>query len=111
MLKIDIAEQNNAAILNIEGEIDLYSSPKVREALLKLAEKKHLLIIVNLEKVSYMDSSALATLIEGWQKSAGYGGKFRLAALQDSVKDVFELSNLDKVFEIFTTVDEVLQAS
>ena len=108
MLKVNVTEQDSAAIINIEGEVDLYSSRQVREALLKLTEAKSNLIVVDLKAVGYMDSSGLATLIEGLQKSAEYGGKFRICQLQQGVKDVFELSNLDQVFEIHETLETAL---
>ncbi len=110
MLKIDITPQSAAAIVAIEGEIDLYSSPKLREALLKLTAQKTPAIVLNLDKVNYTDSSGLATLIEGLQASSKYGGKFVLTNMKDGVREVFQLSHLDKVFEIYPSPEEALQA-
>src|SRR5437762_5608769 len=67
---------------------------------------KHL--VVDLSRVTYMDSSGLAVLIEGMQKVQEYGGKFALAGPQESVQHIFEIARLDQVFQIFPNVDSAL---
>jgi len=107
-LNIKVQTKDQYVLLNIEGDVDLYSSPDVREALLKLTKKKTPTILVNLEKVPYMDSSGVATLIEGLQQCNKYQGRFSLVSLRDNVREVFELTRLDKIFEIHKDVNEAL---
>ena len=109
MLKIDLIHQHPAAIIAIEGEVDLYSSPQVRDTLMGLTELQHPAIVLNLEKVTYMDSSGLATLIECLQATGKYSGKFILTHMRQEVREVFQLSQLDKVFTIFETLEEGLK--
>ncbi len=109
MLNIEITHQDSAAIVVISGEVDLYSSPKVRESLLALTKKEQPAIVINLQDVGYMDSSGLATLIEGMQSSAKYGGKFLLTNLREGVLEVFQLSQLDKVFKIYDSPETALK--
>lgn len=90
----------------IEGEVDLYSSPEVRTIILNLTKSKTPAIVVDLGQVSYMDSSGVASLVEGLQQAGKYRGHFILANLQNAVRDVFELSRLDKVFDIHETLEE-----
>lgn len=92
-------------IVEIFGEVDLYSSPELRSTLIELTGKKHKHILVDLENVKYMDSSGVATLVEALQQVGKYSGKLKLANLRDAVKDVFELSRLDKVFDIYVSVE------
>lgn len=108
MLKIDITHPNRAALAAVAGEVDLYSSPQLRSALLKLAAGKPPAIVVDLAGVTYLDSSGLATLIEALQESAKYAGKFVLSGLRPEVRSVFELSRLDKVFEIYDSSEDAL---
>ncbi|RMD89255.1 MAG: anti-sigma factor antagonist [Calditrichaeota bacterium] len=110
MLKVNESKIDSVAIIEIEGEVDLYSSPEVRKVIMRLTKNQTPTILVNLGKVSYMDSSGVATLVEGLQQANKYGGKLKLANLQDSVKEVFELSRLDKVFDIYDNVEEALQS-
>jgi len=102
-------EQPN--VLPLEGEIDLHVSPEVAESLRTLIAKKPKVVVVDLTKVPYLDSSGLAVLIEGMQNVQEYDGKFALAGVQESVKHIFEIARLDQVFQIFPTVDEALAAN
>jgi anti-sigma B factor antagonist len=101
MLEVAVRNQQAATIVSIKGDVDLYSSPEVRKVIIGLTEKKTPVILVDLSKVSYMDSSGIATLVEGLQQSNKYKGKFKIFGLTMVVREVFELSRLDKVFEIY----------
>ena len=67
-------------------------------------------IVVNLGGVTYMDSSGVATLVEGLQLVNDYKGKLYMCHVQGVVNDVFELSRLDKVFTIFPNESDALNA-
>lgn len=110
MIDIKTKNKGNVAIVEIEGEVDLYSSPNLRNVLLDLTKAKNNAILVNLLNVKYMDSSGVATLVEALQQVGKYGGKLKIANLRNSVKDVFELSRLDKVFDIYDSVDDAAEA-
>ena len=97
-------------VLPLEGEIDLHVSPRVAESLRALAEKKPERLVVDLSRVTYIDSSGLAALIEGMQTVEAYGGKFVLAGVQENVRPIFEIARLDQVFIIFPHVDAALAA-
>jgi anti-sigma B factor antagonist len=98
-------------VLPLEGEIDLHVSPRVAMSLGVMIEQKPSRLVVDLSKVTYIDSSGLAVLIEGMQNVEAYGGKFVLAGLQDKVRPIFEISRLDQVFIIFPHVDAALSAT
>ena len=96
-------------VLQLEGEIDLHVSQGVAELLRPMVAKKPQVLVVDLEKVTYLDSSGLAVLIEAMQNVQKYGGKFALANVQESVKHIFEIARLDQVFQIFDNVDSALE--
>src|SRR5438552_16946797 len=79
-------------VLPLEGEIDLHVAPNIAASLNMMIEKKPLRLIVDLARVSYIDSSGLAVLIEGLQHVQQYGGKFALAGLQEHVRTVFDIA-------------------
>jgi anti-anti-sigma regulatory factor len=87
------ARQSRANVVPLKGEIDLHVSPTVTAAL---------------NNVIYIDSAGLAALIQAMQKVEGYGGKFMLAGLQETVRSIFEISRLDQVFQIFPDADAAL---
>jgi len=87
--------------LDITGDIDLAHSPVVRKALLQeIKEKKTPKVYLNLEKVRYIDSSGIASLVEGLKASRDQGSRLVLYGLSKSVREVMELSRLQKIFEI-----------
>ena len=98
-------------VLPLEGEIDLHVSPNVVASLQMMIEKKPKQLIVDLARVSYIDSSGLAALIEGMQNVQEYGGKFALASLQEPVRTIFEIARLNQVFRIFPDVNAALAAN
>ena len=110
MLSVNVVKSDNCAIVQIDGEVDLYSSPDLRKQLLELTGRQEKIIIVDLVNVKYMDSSGVATLVEALQQVGKYGGKLKLVNLRDAVKDVFELSRLDKVFDIYDSVETATKA-
>ncbi len=101
MIEVVTRQQQDTIVVSIKGDVDLYSSPSVRKAIIALTEKKTPVIMVDLSGVSYMDSSGVATLVEGLQQTGKYKGRFKLFGLGMAVREVFELSRLDKVFETY----------
>ncbi len=97
-------------IIPLEGEIDLHVSPRIAATLNAALKEQPRNLIVDLSKVSYIDSSGLAVLIEAMQNAEKYGGKFALAGLQENVKPIFEIARLDQVFRIFPDVNSVSSA-
>ncbi|HOT96917.1 MAG TPA: STAS domain-containing protein [bacterium] len=100
-LHLDTEQMGNVAVMNICGDVDLYSSPQLRKEILKLVSARDVRLVVNLDRVSYMDSSGLATLIEGLQHLNRNNGRMAVTGLRDAVKEVFELTRLDTVFTIY----------
>ena len=100
--------QSRSNVLPLKGEIDLHVSPSVTASLNEMINNKPARMIVDLSDVSYIDSAGLAALIQAMQKVEGYGGKFMLAGLQETVRSIFEISRLDQVFQIFPDADSAL---
>ena len=102
---------NSSNVLPLEGEIDLHVSPRIASSLQSLIATKPPQVVVDLSKVTYIDSSGLAVLIEGMQNVAAYGGRFALAGLQETVRPIFEIARLDQVFKIYPDVDAAFAAA
>jgi anti-sigma B factor antagonist len=101
-------ERDRSNVLPLKGEIDLHVSPSVTASLDSMIEKKPERLVVDLSDVTYIDSAGLAALIGAMQKVEGYGGKFLLAGLQETVRSIFEISRLDQVFQIFPDAEAAL---
>jgi anti-sigma B factor antagonist len=108
-LELLIDKRKGYSILKINGDVDLYSSPQLRKQILALANKKNCRILIDFLDVTYMDSSGVATLVEALQLTKKNGGKLRLFNLGQPIRDVFELSRLDRVFEIYDDEGQALE--
>ncbi len=102
-----ISEQNGRIIIALEGEIDLENAPMVRQALLDhLKSGKNLLI--DMAHVSYIDSSGIASLVEGLQVARKHGRDLALVSVSPRAHRVLELARLDKVFTIHADLSAAL---
>jgi anti-sigma B factor antagonist len=105
-LEIDIHEEHPSAdtvLLRVSGRINIHTSPMLRKRLKPLFSDGVRSVQVALDDVDFMDSSGIATLVEGLQWSRASGGEFLLTGLSDPVRDVFVLAKLDTVFDIRDT--------
>ena len=108
-IDINIVRNGACSVVHVEGDIDLKSSPELRAAIMDLFEKRgQERVILDLAGVSYIDSSGVASLVEGLQEAKKRGARFILSSLNDAPRHVLELTRLTKVFEITKSVDEAL---
>jgi anti-sigma B factor antagonist len=105
---ITTREKEGVTILELSGEIDLSNSSVVRQAIISGFKKKKARLLVNLDKVSHIDSSGLATLVEGLQLADRGGGWFGICSAHKTVKDVFDIAHLGDVFQMFESEDLAL---
>lgn len=87
-------------IFTLEGEVDLQRTPEIREALAPFLTQKVPRLLIDMTKVSYIDSSGLALFIETLQRVQAYGGTFALFGLGDSIHTIFHVACLDQVFAL-----------
>ena len=101
---IPVQHQHRPNVLPLEGDIDLHVSPAVTESLNAMIKKKPERIVIDLSRATYIDSAGVAALILAMQEVEGYGGKFFLSGLQETIRSIFEISRLDRTFRIFPNV-------
>ena len=99
-LTIDKPQSSDGSLIRVVGEVDLYSSPELRKAILKAVKEVKGDLAIDLEGVTYIDSSGIATLVEGLRSAREHGAGFALVAPSPAVMRVLELARLDSVFEV-----------
>lgn len=109
-MEVTVRRAGDGVAISANGDVDLASSPKLRAAIIESVEDRRTPIVVNLADVTYIDSSGVATLVEGFQLCKKYQGKFRLAGISERVAEVLHLARLDQVFDIRETEKEALEA-
>lgn len=110
-MEISARRMDKTTILDISGDIDLAHSSEVRRIiLLEFREKRTPRVILNLLKVNYIDSSGVASLVEGLKASRDLGSRLILFGLSPIAHEVLQLSRLLKIFEIYDTEEKALAA-
>ena len=99
---------DGVALIRVEGEIDMFTSPNLRDVLLPCFNPSTTGIVVDLAGVSFMDSSGIATLVEGLQWSRKEKREFILTGLGKTVFNALSLTKLDNVFAIEPDADTAL---
>lgn len=87
----------------------MYSSPALRKELIVFIEKKVPMLLVDFKEVSYIDSSGIATLVEGLKGMMSHGGKLKLMGIPERIAEIFNFSKLDKVFDICGSLDDAFK--
>jgi anti-sigma B factor antagonist len=106
---MDLSLDNRAAgqrmVVDVGGEIDVYTAPKLREQLVDLINAGHYEIVVNLEGVDFLDSTGLGVLVGALKRVRAHGGSLRLVCRQERLLKIFRITGLAKVFPIYDTAD------
>lgn len=109
-MKIEIADNKGTRVIAISGDIDMHSSPELRKELMFLVQRKVTPLFVDFGAVSYIDSSGIATFVEGLKGMMAYGGKLKFVGIPERIMEIFSFAKLDKVFEIYGTMNDALNS-
>lgn len=107
-MDITTRRHNQLTVIEVEGDVDLSTSPRMRAVIHEGFREKSARVLVDLSNVRHIDSSGLATLVEGLQLAGRGGGRFGICGVESTVKDVFEIAHLGDVFQIFTDQEQAL---
>lgn len=94
-------------IVDMEGEMDIYTSSQVKKELVQIAERGATQVILNLSKIEYMDSSGLSVLIGSLKRLREAGGDLALVGLGLRTQRIFEVTGMSTIFDIYLTEEEV----
>jgi anti-sigma B factor antagonist len=106
-MKISIRECGAARVVDLAGDVDLGTSPELRRTLFGLLDVAPKLA-VNLQALRYIDSSGIATLIEVLKDAQRLQKQFVLFGLSPAVEDVFRLTHVNRIFQVFQTEEEAV---
>ena len=109
-LKLGHYSKGGIEVVDVEGEIDISTAQRLRELLIDLASKGHCQLIVNLDKVGFLDSTGLGVLVGGLKRVRPHDGSLDLVCTQERILKIFKITGLTKVFGIHQTVDQAIAA-
>jgi anti-sigma B factor antagonist len=108
-VQISTRRNGKITIFDLSGDIDFANSPRVRDSVLREIRESHTpRVVVNLSQVRYIDSSGVASLVEGLKASRDLGCRFILVGLSTSAREVLQLSRLTKVFEVYENEEQAM---
>lgn len=108
-MTVSVSERDGAQVITLAGEIDLQTSGQVREVVLGCLRQPGP-VVVDMGAIAYIDSSGVASLVEGFQVARRQGSGFVLAAVSPAALRVIRLARLDRVFTLADDVDAALVA-
>jgi anti-sigma B factor antagonist len=109
-LRIEVRQQGDWSIVEVGGEIDVATAPRLREQLISLVNDERYQIVVDMAAVDFIDSTGLGVLISGLKRVKTRGGTFALSCTEPRILKVFEITGLLAVFPVHDTVDDAISA-
>lgn len=97
-------------VLEVGGEVDVYTAPRLRERLIEMIEGGAHHVVVDLGRVDFLDSTGLGVLVGALKRLRAVGGTFGLVCDKEPLLKIFRITALDQVFPIFPTVDAAVAA-
>ena len=109
-LKLGHHSTDGIEVVTVEGEIDIYTAPRLRELLIDLTGQGSCRLIVDLDKVGFLDSTGLGVLVGALKRVRPRDGWLDLVCTQERILKIFKITGLTKVFGIYQSVDQAIAA-
>ncbi len=110
-IKVTVREaEGEIFVVDLSGEIDVYTSPKVKDSIGELIDRGVYHLVINLERVRYIDSTGLGVLIGGLKRVREHGGSVNLVCTNPQIRKIFDITGLVKIFGIFENEDLAMKA-
>lgn len=110
-LSLDTRHDGDRTVIAVAGEIDVYTAPKLREAMTALVDEGRGHLVIDLEDVEFMDSTGLGVLVGGLKRVRGIDGSLDIVCTHERLLKIFRITGLNKVFDLYDSQAEALAAS
>jgi anti-sigma B factor antagonist len=107
-LTVDSRQEGSRTVVVVNGEIDVYTAPSLRERLNELVAAGHRDLVVDMQGVDFLDSTGLGVLVGGLKRVRSLDGSLQLVCGQEKILKVFRITGLTKVFPIHPTLEGAL---
>ena len=99
---------DGAYLISLSGEVDLYTAPDFKQQLLQVIGDGAKQVIVDFSETTFIDSTTLGVLVGGVKRLRPNGGQLSLVCSDRNITKIFEITGLDRVFDLVRTRDEAL---
>lgn len=109
-LSLETRQEGRRTVVEVGGEIDVYTAPKLRERIAELVADGHHHLVIDMENVDFLDSTGLGVLVGGLKKVRAHDGSMQLICTQERLLKIFRITGLSKVFAIHGSQADALAA-
>ena len=109
-LRTDVSEVKGWTVVTVHGEIDVATSPTLRERLIDLVNDGATRLVLDLEAVDFLDSTGLGTIVSLLKRVRTHGGDLRLVCTEARIRRLFQITGLDKAVPLHASVDDAISA-
>ena len=110
-LSLETRHEDGRTIIEVGGEIDVYTAPKLRDKITELVGNGEYNLVIDMEKVDFLDSTGLGVLVGGLKRVRAHDGSLELVCTQERILKIFRITGLTKVFPIHSSIDEAVNAT
>jgi anti-sigma B factor antagonist len=105
----DYALDGHAHVVEVEGQVDLYSAPELKEHTSRVIEQGKTCVIIDLSRVTFMDSTGLGVLVGALKRLRAARAELLLVVTDYDIERLFELTGLDGTFTIYRSRDDAIE--
>jgi anti-sigma B factor antagonist len=109
-LSLSNRSEGNHMVVEVGGEIDVYTAPRLREKMVELVNAGHYDLVVDMEAVDFLDSTGLGVLVGGLKRVRSHDGSLQIVCTQERLLKIFRITGLTKVFPIHDSVQDAVAA-
>lgn len=110
-LDVETSNVERGSVVTLRGEIDVYTAPRLREAITELVDDDATNIVLDMQQVDFLDSTGLGVLVGGLKRAKTKDGTLAIVATQQKILKIFDITGLNKVFPMYGSVEEALAAA
>ena len=109
-ISFEVRTENGVDVVDISGQLDAFTTPDVKAELKELTDARHYKLVLNFEKVNYVNSTAIGAIVAVAQQMRRRKGDLRISGMKEDIRKVFDLVGASKILEIFETEQEAVSS-
>ncbi len=110
-IETSLRHENDIPVLDVTGEIDIYTTPQFKEAVSAAIDQNKPAIVINMANVTYMDSSGFGTLLSATKRLRPLDGALYLSGCNEAIQRMLQITRLNTIFGVYATEAEALAAA